>query len=418
MRSAIYVTVIVLMFVILSSITLPSTNASWEMFRSDPTQDSNIMPYDPELMPKQNWTSFISPSGIYSSPAVSYGIIYIGTGDGNIYALNASSGEKIWNLTLRTGAIRSSPAVTQGAVYICTSEAVYALNAFTGTKIWSSPVSAYASSPAVVNELVYLGSSDGNVYALNASNGFRVWNYTTGSLRGETTVVANGVVYVGGGRIYRGIYALNASTGEKIWNHTTSWYQNSVILSTPAVADDMIFYAAQSNGLYALSLATGAELWHSGISATESSPTIANGKVLIGSFSFPNVHAFDAKSGRQLWTFSTQDDVLSSPAIVDGVAYFGSNDRNIYALDIANGRKIWNYSTGDSVISAPAVGKNEIFICSTDGNVYAIVGGPKTDGVEINFFLPELLLVVLTLIVAILIATFLYKRYQKKNTLS
>ncbi|HSV48900.1 MAG TPA: PQQ-binding-like beta-propeller repeat protein, partial [Candidatus Acidoferrales bacterium] len=222
MRRPIYTTVVVL-FLLFSSIFFQSTSANWEMFRSDPSQSGNIKPYDSALMPKQNWTSFISDGGIYSSPAVANGVIYIGAGDGNLYALNASSGARIWNLTLLTGDVASTPAVIEDTVYICTFEAVYALNASTGTKIWSSPISAYDSSPAVVNGIVFLGSSDGNVYALNASNGLRVWNYTTGSFSSKTPVVANGVVYISGGQVYGGIYALDASTGAKIWNHTT-WH--------------------------------------------------------------------------------------------------------------------------------------------------------------------------------------------------
>ena len=79
----------------------------------------------------------------YSSPAVANGVVYFGSGDGNIYALNASTGAKLWSYT--TG----------------------------------NPVD---SSPAVANGVVYIGSDDGNVYALNASTGAKLWNFTTGSI--------------------------------------------------------------------------------------------------------------------------------------------------------------------------------------------------------------------------------------------
>ena len=58
---------------------------------------------------------------------------------------------------------------------------VYALNASTGAKLWSYNTGApYVSSPAVANGVVYIGAGDGNVYALNASTGAKLWSYTTG----------------------------------------------------------------------------------------------------------------------------------------------------------------------------------------------------------------------------------------------
>ena len=63
---------------------------------------------------------------------------------------------------------------------------MYALNASTGAKLWSyatGDLYCVTSSPAVVNGVVYVGSrTDGNVYALNASTGALLWSYATGRL--------------------------------------------------------------------------------------------------------------------------------------------------------------------------------------------------------------------------------------------
>jgi outer membrane protein assembly factor BamB len=54
------------------------------------------------------------------------------------------------------------------------------------------------SSPAVANEVVYVGSGDGNVYALKTKTGAKLWSYTTGSyVFSSPAVVPNGVIYVG-----------------------------------------------------------------------------------------------------------------------------------------------------------------------------------------------------------------------------
>ena len=64
-------------------------------------------------------------------------MVYFGSDDRQVYALNAATGEKIWNYT--TGALtESTPAVVNGILYIGTNnDNLYALNAGTGAKIWS-----------------------------------------------------------------------------------------------------------------------------------------------------------------------------------------------------------------------------------------------------------------------------------------
>ena len=78
--------------------------------------------------------------------------------------------------------VNSSPAVANGVVYVGSDDNnVYALNASTGALLWSYTTgSTVVSSPAVANGVVYVGSSDDNVYALNASTGALLWSYTTG----------------------------------------------------------------------------------------------------------------------------------------------------------------------------------------------------------------------------------------------
>ena len=62
----------------------------------------------------------------------------------------------------------------------------------------------------------------------------------------------------------------------------------------------------------------------------------------------------------------------SSPAVVNGIVYFGSNDGNVYALNASTGAKVWSYTTGGGIVSSPAVANGAVFVGSGDGNVYAL----------------------------------------------
>ena len=83
--------------------------------------------------------------------------------------------------------------------------------------------------------------------------------------------------------------------------------------------------------------------------------------------------------GMLKWTFTTGDDIKSSPSIgPDGTIYVGSTDNKLYAIN-PDGTERWNFTTGANVISCPTVGKDgTIYVGSNDGNLYAI----NPDGTE------------------------------------
>ena len=124
------VAAVVCIIFLFSVVLIPFANADWIMFRSDPSH-SGAGTGNPALTPTLLWKDTLG-AFVHSSPAVVNGVVYLGSGDGNVYALNAANGDKLWNYNTS---------------------------------------SYFESSPAVVNGVVYVGSYNGNVYALNATNG-------------------------------------------------------------------------------------------------------------------------------------------------------------------------------------------------------------------------------------------------------
>ena len=118
--------------------------------------------------------------------------------------------------------------------------------------------------------------------------------------------------------------------------------------------------------------APGEKLWSFRTGAdVRSSPTVVGGTVYIGS-NDKNVYALDARTGQQMWNFTTGGQVSSSPTVVNGMMYVGSYDFNIYALDARTGLKLWNFTTGNYVYSSPTVVNGTLYVGSEDGNVYAL----------------------------------------------
>jgi outer membrane protein assembly factor BamB len=339
----------------------------WPMFH----HDLNHSGYTTSKAPGRNQTlwSYTTANpfgfGIKSSPAVAGGIVYVGSSDYSVYALNASTGTVIWSYG--TGnPIEGSAAVADGRVYIGSGAKVRALNASTGGLIWSyTALSGIKSSPAVADGIVYIGSETYNVYALNASTGAFIWSYATGGNVRSSPAVAGGIVYVGSTDC--SVYALNGSNGALIWSYGTG----GLVESSPAVANGIIYVGSNNLKVWALNASTGAFIWSYTVASygTRSSPAVADGIVYIGSYL--NVYALNASTGARIWSYATGQWVDSSPAVADGKVYVGSWDSRVYCLNASTGARIWSYATGGGVESSPAVADGKVYVGSRDSKVYA-----------------------------------------------
>jgi len=150
---------------------------------------------------------------------------------------NVLNADNVGNLVLKwsdpTGnSVQSSPSVVNGVLYVGSNDNnVYALDATTGIKQWSyktgGPITY--SSPAAANGVIYVGSNDNKLYALNAKTGHKRWSYTAGAPVDHPPTVVNGVVYFGS--LDSNVYALNANTGALLWKYLTE--QNQYVGSSP-----------------------------------------------------------------------------------------------------------------------------------------------------------------------------------------
>jgi outer membrane protein assembly factor BamB len=109
-----------------------------------------------------------------------------------------------------------------------------------------------------------------------------------------------------------------------------------------------------------------------------SSPTVVEGTVYIGSED-NNLYALDASDGSEQWFFEADGGITSSPMIVDGTVYIGTKDNNLYAIEASSGEKEWRFETGDDVESSPTVVDDTVYFRSGDENLYAL---DASDGSE------------------------------------
>jgi len=306
----------------------------------------------------------------------------------------------------------------------------------TNATLWITPTeTAFYSSPAVVDGMLYIGGMDGKLYALDANTGQIKWTFQTGGAIRSSPAVADGKVYFSSADFR--VYALGggAGGGALIWSRDIG----SAGWSSPAVHSGNVFIGSESGWVFCLDAGTGAVVWNTNIGNTPNGPiTVVNGKVYSGTHSgFPTLAALNEINGAVIWQyFHPQGGFINSngatvvdgdsdgnldvyfgvvvfggigqaialneanglvkwtytfqpitgagpgpkgpgwststPAVHNKRVFIGSDDQNMYALDAGTGAKIWSFATQACIWSAPAVADGKIFFGSNDHIFYAL----------------------------------------------
>ena len=310
---------------------------------------------------QRHWESSLDGWGFFASPVLANGVLYALSDLGNLFALDPGTGVVRWTASLG-GRPGSTPAVADGTLYVGSADGrLYAVDAASGAVRWTSKTGgATISSPAVAQGTVYLGSADGKLSAFDALTGATRWTATLGGgWISSSPAVANGVVYVGSPA--GELYALSAANGAVLW---TAPVEGGIVRSSPAVVNGVVYVGSEGGSLYAFKAANGAPRWVAALGwAVRSSPSVANGRVVVGALNdeVGSVYALDARSGATLWKVETEA-VYSAPALANGVAYVATDPGALLALDLSTGATLWTGFCGSDVFSSPAVVDGRMYI--------------------------------------------------------
>ncbi|HEX3351667.1 MAG TPA: PQQ-binding-like beta-propeller repeat protein [Terriglobales bacterium] len=338
-----------------------------------------------------------------ASPAVDHGVVYLGTYSGRFYAVDAAAGTLKWKFQTEGerrfagkhlhgsqpagetmpdpfDCYLSSPAVWNGMVYFGSGDGnVYALDGASGALKWKFHTGDVVhASPAIADGALFIGSWDSYFYALDAATGKEKWRFKTGEDHDiynqvgiqSSAAVVDGVVYFGCRD--SNLYALDAATGQKKWafNNKGSW-----VIASPAVQGDKVYFATSDSAmLYAADVKSGAPIFSLNFKHWPmfSSPAIAGGMLYIGSDQ-GKLLVIDLASQKLAWTFETDASRQNGPALTtkDGSpnyeAAFGDNFYDSMVSGVSR------MMTVGSILSSPVVVNNVVYVGSADGFLYALM---------------------------------------------
>ncbi|OGN97421.1 MAG: hypothetical protein A2Z77_05150 [Chloroflexi bacterium RBG_13_51_36] len=297
-----------------------------------------------------------SVSGGWAGTTFGNGIIYTGTRDGRVVAINASTRSQQWDYIINA-AIYTTPIVDGDLVYVGTySGRLLALNTLArsqnltfpqkgdGEWEWDCPTDNAKSNAIVANlamseNALYVASSNGRIYSLDKGTGDENWK------REDIPVLA-----------------------EKLW-------------TSPVIQGDALYVSTFEGHIYALSVETGELLdWSFGSEAGfASSPVIDGDVIYVGSFD-RHLYAVEIGDEELIWRFPQEKPAgnwyWASPIVNAGVVYAGCLDGKLYAINGTTGEEIWSYMTKDQqdkrspIVSSPVLMGNLLIVANEAGTVY------------------------------------------------
>jgi outer membrane protein assembly factor BamB len=208
----------------------------------------------------------------------------------------------------------------------------------------------------------------------------KVWSLNGGKLIEFQPVLAAGRLFVlkNDGRAL----ALSADTGKIRWRKRIG----GLAASAPGAAGASVYFVVNHGGyggiagagpakVVAINRRTGKIRWAKRLAtASESSPLVVGGRLYVGSQG-GTVYAMSAKTGHMRWTYQAGAPVKGALAYSRGRVYFGDYGGSVTALRVRNGSVAWRAGGYGQIYATAAVAFGRVYIGSKSGAVYALSAG-------------------------------------------
>jgi eukaryotic-like serine/threonine-protein kinase len=310
--------------------------------------------------------SFEAADEVRGSPIVGDGVVYFGSYDHNLYAINGADGGFLWKYETE-GGIVGKPILFEDVIFFGSEDQhAYAISTNSGRLVWSfSTDGPIRCSPQIAQNHLLLGSDDGMVYAINLVSGKVTWKVDTGAAIRSTPFITETEVIVGN------------ENGEVLsidYRGTIRWSFRAkrAVTSSPWVDKGVAYFASLDSMVYAVDCKSGWAIWRFRMGkGSVSSPFKYNNFLYIGSAD-GYIYCIDASNSREIWKFQTGHQVGGSPVVYKDQVFCGSVDGNVYCLDCKSGKLRWKYETGGPITSTPTIYADTLYIGSLDHYLYAI----------------------------------------------
>ena len=273
-----------------------------------------------------------------NSPTVAHGKVFITSASGTVHAINMYTGVEVWSKSLGEEAGFGAPLIVDSRVFVNGNQTVFSFNEAVGVSLYNQPIPhTNGIAPLTYDNglivAVALRGTEIGLDGFEALDGMgRFWVTLAPT---DIELVRSGAT-IGGGKTFVVTVNINGSStifglndfGMRTWEHQL----DGATEASSAFAYNTV-YIPTSSATYALDAENGTVKWSRPLDGeySVSSPAVADEKVYFG-LDNNYVYALDAFTGDLIWSYKTEGAVQSSPAISDGLLFVGSSDGNLYAI--------------------------------------------------------------------------------------
>ena len=330
------------------------------------------------LKPGEQAWAFQADGGVsINGLAVAGGTVYFYDQNGMGYAVDATSGRKLWTqVSVGTpGEFSGPPVATSGIVCFqvgfgndATSR-LAAFDAATGKPAWETPSETPYSVQgwAADGGKIYFTTANGELSVRDATTGKQLPGPLASDGFAGPMTVSDGIVYAMGSELV----ALRASDGAILWRNTDTSGVNVVY----AVVSGGVVYVttANENGkMYALDAATGLTRWAypSVVDVNVGIPVLGSGFVYVVDEE-PVLHAIHASTGRLAWKADVYR-YAPPPATSPGAVYIQLDENNISALSAGSGSTLFIFNPSSSLIASAVATAGDLVYVAIDESILAV----------------------------------------------
>ena len=316
------------------------------------------------------WT-FKTEDEIRSAPNTWKNLVFVGSYDTNVWALNIENGDLRWKYPTGAG-IATTPAVDEFSnlvVFGSEDFSLYAVEASSGQIMWSYATNdRIRSSPTIAQDHVFFGGDDGRVHSLISGNGRHLWEYDAGAPVRSKPYVTDELIIIG--TEMGELMGLELGGGRK-WTYRAS---KRALTASPIVdeIENVCYVGAFDGYMYAHDANTGYSMWRFRTTGPIISSVVVDSATVYFGSTDGNFYAVNATNAKEKWRFTVEKPIVGSPVIHKGRIYFGGTDGILYCLEAKTGRELWRFKTGASITSAPYITEDYIFVGSMDQTIYAL----------------------------------------------
>ena len=376
-------------------------NLSWPQTGYD--SEHVLPPAEMAAHPQMIWKSRIGEGSdsdfkLLAHPVIDHGVIYTLDAQGLVRAFNASNGDRIWEfdttpLDSDEKAVAGGVAIDGGSLYVTTGFGdVYALDAKTGAIKWrKSLLKPLRAAPTVADNRVYVVSIDNDLNALNAATGDVLWHQTgiaeSATLMGAASPAVSGdsvIVAYNSGEIF----CLRAQNGRATWNYSLA--APSQVGALPAIADirglpvvdhDRVFAISHSGRIAAIDQRSGDRVWEADIGGIDTPLVAGNAVFLYGGET--QLIALTRDGGHPIWTvslpkFSDPDDkdsdriVWAGPVLAGGKLWMVNSLGKLTGFSPDDGSQTDSIDIGRPIYLSPIIVDHTLYVVTDDGKLIAL----------------------------------------------